>query len=208
MSAPRPVTAALSATRPTRVRYKVLLLTFVTAFIMYIDRTCMGTATTVHTERVRSQHGQPGVDRIVVQLGLHTISGARRMDGRPLWGPKHSGSRDGVVVGVHDRYGDGFQRDVIGCCEILLWNRRSGGVSSCFKSARALASRSTKGPSDKGFQHAGSRFGAAVTPPALVPDLSSSVAGIGFFIFSVSWESFGRSSGMRTTATIRRSIPE
>jgi len=28
----------------TRVRYKVLLLTFLTSFIMYMDRVCMGSA--------------------------------------------------------------------------------------------------------------------------------------------------------------------
>src|SRR5260370_35974860 len=42
---PIPASAALErASAPSNIRYKVLSLTFLVAFVMYMDRVCMGTA--------------------------------------------------------------------------------------------------------------------------------------------------------------------
>src|SRR6266513_2902837 len=40
-----PAPGPASDASPTRVRYHVLWLSFVVAFVMYLDRACMGTAT-------------------------------------------------------------------------------------------------------------------------------------------------------------------
>jgi MFS family permease len=167
MSAPHPTAASGQAVKATRVRYQVLFLTFMTAFIMYIDRTCMGAA----APYIRKEFG---ID--IITMGW--IASAFNL-GYTLF----------QIPGgwMADRYG---ARKVLATA-MALWSVFTVATGLAFNAVSLALTRFFFGLSEaaafpaasralvrwlpvkerafgQGFQHAGSRFGAAVTPTIFV----------------------------------------
>lgn len=159
----------------TRVRYKVLLLTFLTSFIMYMDRVCMGSAAPTIMKEFQ-------LDKITMGWSSSAFNFAYALFQVPGgWMADRFGPRL-VLAGAMTWWsiftvatGFSFNAVSLAVARFLF----GIGEAAAFPAAsRALvrwlpvAQRAF----GQGFQHAGSRFGAAVTPSIVV-----------FFIIRLSW---------------------
>jgi MFS family permease len=167
--------ASIQATDATRVRYRVLFLTFVTAFIMYMDRVCMGAATP-HIQK------EFGLNMITMGWIASTFNWAYPLFQVPGgWMADRYGAR--IVLAAAMASWSAFTVATglaFSAASLALARFFFGlGEAAAFPAAsRALvrwlpASRRAFG---QGFQHAGSRFGAAVTPPLVL-----------YLIYELSW---------------------
>jgi MFS family permease len=161
--------------RASRVRYWVLLLTFLTAFIMYMDRVCMGAAApTIMNEF--------GLDKITMGWSSSAFNWAYALFQVPGgWMADRYGPR--IILAAAMTWWSAFT-----IATGLSWNALSLAVARFFfgmgeAAAFPAASRAlvrwlpvSQRAFGQGFQHAGSRFGAAVTPPIVV-----------FLIAQLSW---------------------
>ena len=151
----------------SRVRYLVLLLTFLTSFIMYMDRVCMGTA-------APSIMADFGLSKIAMGWSSSAFNWAYALFQVPGgWMADRYGPRL-VLAGAMAWWsaftaatGMSFNAASLAGARFLFG---MGEAAAFPASSRALVrwlpvSRRAFG---QGFQHAGSRFGAAVTPPAVV----------------------------------------
>ena len=154
----------------TRVRYWVLLLTFLTSFIMYMDRVCMGTAAPsimadFHLSKIAMGWSSSAFNWA---YALFQVPGGWMAD---RYGPRL------VLAGAMAWWSvftaaTGFSFNAISLASArLLFGM--GEAAAFPASSRALVrwlpiSRRAFG---QGFQHAGSRFGAAVTPQDQAPAL-------------------------------------
>ncbi len=151
----------------TRVRYKVLLLTFLTAFIMYMDRVCMGSAAPTIMKEFH-------LDKITMGWSSAAFNFAYALFQVPGgWMADRFGPRV-VLAGAMTWWSiftvaTGFSFSAISLALARFFFGM--GEAAAFPAAsRALvrwlpvAQRAF----GQGFQHAGSRFGAAVTPPIVV----------------------------------------
>ena len=143
------------------------MLTFVTAFVMYIDRTCMGTAT-------------PYIQK---EFGLSTVTMAWIVSSFN-WGYTLFQVPGGWMA---DRFG---ARSILAAA-MALWSVFTIATGMAFNATSLAFARFFFGIGEaaafpaasralarwlpinerafgQGFQHAGSRFGAAVTPPIVV----------------------------------------
>jgi MFS family permease len=151
----------------SRVRYWVLLLTFLTSFIMYMDRACVGSAQPTIMREF-------GLDKIAMGWSTSAFNWAYALFQIPGgW--------------MADRFG---ARLVLGGA-MAWWSAFTAATGMAFNGASLAAARFLFGmgeaaafPSSsralvrwlpvrqrafgQGFQHAGSRLGAAVTPPLVV----------------------------------------
>ena len=179
----RPETAALVRTA-TRVRYNVLLLTFLTSFIMYMDRVCMGTATPTIMKEF-------GLDKITMGWSTSAFNFAYALFQVPGgWMADRYGAR--IVLAVAMTWWSAFTAATgMAFSAISLAVARlffgMGEAAAFPASSRALVrwlpvSRRAFG---QGFQHAGSRFGAAVTPPIVVALIAWRSWHWVFFIFGI-----------------------
>jgi sugar phosphate permease len=152
---------------PTRVRYWVLLLTFLTAFIMYMDRVCMGSAAPTIMKEF-------GLDKITMGWSSSAFNFAYAMFQVPGgWMADRFGPR--IVLAAAMTWWSLFT-----VATGLTWNAVSLAVARFLfgmgeAAAFPAASRAlvrwlpvSQRAFGQGFQHAGSRFGAAVTPPIVV----------------------------------------
>ncbi|HYP15034.1 MAG TPA: MFS transporter [Bryobacteraceae bacterium] len=152
---------------PTNVRYKVLNLTFVLAFIMYLDRVCMGTtAPTIMKEF--------GLDKVTMGWSASAFNWAYAMFQVPAgW--------------MADRYGP---RAVLAGA-LVWWSLFTAATGMSFNALSLAVTRFFFGMGEaaafpassravvrwlplerravgQGFQHAGSRLGAALAPAIVV----------------------------------------
>ncbi|MBI3696943.1 MAG: MFS transporter [Acidobacteria bacterium] len=151
----------------SRVRYGVLLLTFLTSFIMYVDRVCMGTA-------APSIMADFHLSKIAMGWSSSAFNWAYALFQVPGgWMADRYGARL-VLAGAMAWWSaftaaTGFSFNAISLASARLFFGM-GEAAAFPASSRALVrwlpiSRRAFG---QGFQHAGSRFGAAVTPPLVV----------------------------------------
>ena len=88
---------------PTHVRYGVLILTFLVAFVMYMDRTCIGIAAPTLMREFELNKIQMGWATSAFNAAYTSLSGPRRIDGRPLRAAHDLGCSDCLVVCLHRR---------------------------------------------------------------------------------------------------------
>ena len=154
--------------RPTRVRHVVLWLTVAAYMVTYMDRVVISSAPCRHPARVRIQPGHGGLDTRFVPLGLCAV-------------PDFPAAGWVTASGRGARYAD---RDAGGACSPRrrrlagmprrCWSTRflfGAGEAGAFPIATRSLSRWML-PSERGYAqgitHAGSRLGAAFTPPIVV----------------------------------------
>jgi sugar phosphate permease len=151
----------------TQVRYRVLMMTFITAFIMYVDRVCIGTAAPTIREEFGFDKVTMGYIFSAFSLGyaMFQVPGGWAVD---KFGPRKILTLSMVWWSVFTAATAGS----FNAASMVIYRFLFGvGESAAFPSAsRALVrwlpvSQRAFG---QGFQHAGSRFGAAVTPPLVV----------------------------------------
>jgi sugar phosphate permease len=158
-----------------RARYIVLVLTFVTAMIMYIDRVCMGVAAPAIAADL-------GFDKITLGYVFSAFSLGYALFQIPGgWSADRFGPR--IVLTASMAWWSAFTAATAaasGVASMASYRFLFGvGEAAAFPAAsRALVpwlpfERRAFG---QGFQHAGSRFGAAVTPPLVV----TLIAGLGW----------------------------
>ena len=152
---------------PTNVRYRVLILTFFLAFIMYLDRVCMGI---VQPTIMR----EFGLDKITMGWSVSAFLWAYAIFQIPAgWMADRYGGR--VVLAAALTWWSVFTAATglsVGAVSLALTRFLFGaGEAAAFPaSSRAVvrwlpAERRAFG---QGFQHSGSRLGAALTPPIVV----------------------------------------
>ena len=159
----------------THVRYKVLLLTFLTSFIMYMDRVCMGSAAPTIMKEFH-------LDKITMGWSSSAFNFAYALFQVPGgWMADRFGPRL-VLAGAMTWWSiftvaTGFSFNAISLA-VARFLFGMGEAAAFPAASRALvrwlpvAQRAF----GQGFQHAGSRFGAAVTPPIVI-----------FLIIRLSW---------------------
>jgi MFS family permease len=167
MSAPHTAAITSQSTKATRVRYTVLFLTFMTACIMYVDRACMGAALPYIRKEFGLDNVTAGWMSSAFNLGytLFQVPGgwlADRFGARTvlatamaLW------SIFTVATGLaSNAISLAATRFVFGLSEAAAFPAASRAL------VRWLPARERA--FGQGFQHAGSRFGSAVTPAIVV----------------------------------------
>src|SRR5713226_6678505 len=165
---PIPASAALErALAPSNIRYKVLSLTFLVAFVMYMDRVCMGTAAPAIMREF-------GLDKITMGWSVSAFNWAYAIFQVPAgW--------------MADRYGP----RVILTVALAWWSLFTAATGASFGAISLTATRflfsmgeAAAFPASsravvrwlpveqrgfgQGAQHAGSRLGAAVAPALVV----------------------------------------
>jgi sugar phosphate permease len=151
----------------TRVRYWVLLLTFFTSFIMYMDRVCIGTAAPYIMEDFE-------LDKVTWGWTTSAFNAGYTMFQVPGgWLADRYGAR--LVLALSMGWWSVFT-----VAQGLSFNAASLAISRFLfgvgeaaafpSSSRALARwlPARQRAFGQGAQHAGSRFGAAVTPPVVI----------------------------------------
>jgi sugar phosphate permease len=155
------------AQRASHVRYKVLALTFLVAFVMYLDRVCMGSAAP-HIMR------EFGLDKITMGWSVSAFNWAYALFQVPGgW--------------MADRYGP---RLILGAA-LAWWSLFTAGTGASFNAFSLTLTRFLFGVGEaaafpassravvpwlpveqrgfgQGVQHAGSRLGAAIAPALVV----------------------------------------
>ena len=164
------------------VRYRVLLLTFLTAFLMYVDRVCIGTAAPYISNEFGFDKTTMGFVFSAFSLGyaLFQIPGG--------WAADKFGPRKILMLSVawwsvftaataaaFSAVSMGTYRFLFGIGEAAAFPAGSRAL------VRWLPVRQRA--FGQGFQHAGSRFGAAITPPVVVLLIGSYGWRAVFYIF-------------------------
>ncbi|HYP08371.1 MAG TPA: MFS transporter, partial [Bryobacteraceae bacterium] len=168
-----PGAAAVAAKRAsvegvaTRIRYRVLMLTFILAFIMYLDRVCMGIAAPTIMREFN-------LDKITMGWSVSAFNWAYAMFQIPGgWMADRFGPR--IVLAVALTWWSVFT-----AATGLAYNAMSLAVTRFFfgageASAFPASSRAIvrwlpmeRRAFGQGFQHSGSRLGAALAPPIVV----------------------------------------
>src|ERR1700730_12436407 len=151
----------------SRTRYKVLELTFLVSFVMYIDRVCMGTAAPMIMREF-------GLDKITMGWSVSAFNWAYALFQVP-------GGR------MADRYGP----RIILAAALAWWSLFTAATGASFNAFSLTVTRFMFGIGEaaafpassravvrwlpieqrgfgQGVQHAGSRLGAAITPALVV----------------------------------------
>ena len=201
-----PVSPFPDPARPTWARFGVLLFLCSLAFVLYIDRVCIGQAGERHSR-------EPEAVERTVQLGdeclhhrlLH-LRGSHRPLGRPLWLSRRHRPHCGLVVDFHCPHRLGLRTLAADYHSVPVRCGRGGSISQCgprgdtlvpgdrarsLSAARSPPLRSSAEPSRRCWQ-SGS---------------SASSAGGGPLRFLDSSESFGRRHSTGGSGTIRLNIP-
>ena len=189
----------------TRIRYWVLILTFFTSFIMYMDRVCIGTAAPAIMQDFN-------LSKIAMGWSSSAFNWAYAIFQVPGgWMADRFGAR--VVLAAAMGWwslftvatGLSFNAASLAMARFLFG---MGEAAAFPASSRALVRWLPVGQRafGQGFQHAGSRFGAAVTPPLVVFLMSRLSWHWVFYIFGLLGV-FWRLDGMPTTEITLRIIP-
>ncbi len=151
----------------TNVRHRVLAFTFITAFIMYVDRVCIGTAAPTISKEFGFDKITMGYIFSAFSLGyaLFQIPGGWAVD---KFGPRR-------ILALSIVWWSVFTAATAGAFSALsmaVFRFLFGvGQSPAFPSASRALVRwlpVEQRAFGQGFQHAGSRLGAAITPPLVV----------------------------------------
>ncbi|MEO5950902.1 MAG: MFS transporter [Chloroflexia bacterium] len=153
--------------RPTNIRYRVLMLTFLVAFVMYMDRTCIGVATPTLMREF-------GINKIQMGWAASAFNAGYTLFQVPAgWMADRYGPR--IILGVALAWWSVFTGATglaYGLISFSLTRFLFGvGEAAAFPAAsRAILPwlPATRCAFGQGFQHAGSRLGAAATPPIFV----------------------------------------
>jgi MFS family permease len=161
------VATAVVEGAPTNVRYRVLVLTFILAFIMYLDRVCMGTAAPTIMREFN-------LDKITMGWSVSAFNWAYAMFQIPGgW--------------MADRFGPRIVLTVA----LTWWSVFTAATGLTYSAVSLAATRFLFGVGEaaafpassraivrwlpmeqrafgQGFQHSGSRLGAALAPPIVV----------------------------------------
>jgi sugar phosphate permease len=159
--------ASASAGHPTHVRYRILSLTFLVAFVMYIDRVCMGTATPYIMQEF-------GIDKIQMGWSASAFNLAYALFQVPGgWLTDRFGAR--IILGIAITWwslftaatGFAFNALSLGVTRFLFG---MGEAAAFPASSRAVVPwlPAAQRAFGQGFQHSGSRLGAALAPLAVV----------------------------------------
>ncbi len=159
----------------TRTRHKVLFLTFLTSFIMYMDRVCMGRA-------APAIMAEFGLSKIAMGWSSSAFNWAYALFQVPGgWMADRYGPRI-VLAGAMAWWsaftaatGAAFNAVSLAAARLLFG---MGEAAAFPASSRALVRwiPARQRAFGQGFQHAGSRLGAAVTPPL-----------VGFIMTRLNW---------------------
>jgi sugar phosphate permease len=152
---------------PTKVRYRVLVLTFLLAFIMYLDRVCMGIA---QPEIMREFN----LDKITMGWSVSAFLWAYAIFQIPAgWMADRFGGR--IVLAGALAWWSIFTAATglsVGAVSLAITRFLFGaGEAAAFPaSSRAIVRwlPAEQRAFGQGFQHSGSRLGAALTPPIVV----------------------------------------
>lgn len=154
-------------TAPSRARYYVLCLSFIVAFVMYMDRACMGTATPMIMREF-------GLDKIAMGWSVSAFNFTYSLFQVPGgWLADRFGSRivlSAAIVwwsmftaatGLAWNAGSlAFMRGLFGAGEAAAWPSASRALVRWLPSSQRGFGQ--------GFQHSGARFGAALSPVTVV----------------------------------------
>ncbi len=151
----------------SRVRHWVLLLTFLTSFIMYMDRVCMGSA-------APSIMAEFHISKVTMGGAASAFNWAYALFQVPGgWMADRFGPRI-VLAGAMAWWslftmGTGFSFSASSLA-VTQWFFGMGEAAAFPAASRALVRwlPSSRRAFGQGFQHAGSRLGAAVTPPLVI----------------------------------------
>ena len=165
--APPPAHALPGALRPTHARYFVLALSFLVALVMYLDRACMGTATPIIMREF-------GLDKITMGWSVSAFNWAYALFQIPGgWMADRLGSRL-VLAGAITWWSIftaatgasfsgvslAFMRGLFGMGEAAAFPAASRALVRWWPAHRRAFGQ--------GFQHSGSRLGAAIAPVLVV----------------------------------------
>jgi MFS family permease len=151
----------------THIRHVVLWLTFLTAMIMYVDRVCIGTAALFFEKEYGFNNYDKGLIFAAFSLGyaLFQIPGG--------WAADRFGSRRILTLSLG--WWSAFTAltaAATGVWSMAIYRFLFGvGEAAAFPAASRALVRwlpVRQRAFGQGFQHAGSRFGAAITPPLVV----------------------------------------
>lgn len=170
------------ATTSSNIRYRVLSLTFVVAFVMYMDRVCMGTAA---PEIMR----EFGLDKITMGWSVSAFNWAYAVFQVPGgWMADRFGARV-ILAGALAWWslftgatGATFSALSLTITRFLFGIGEAAAFPSC---SRAVVSwlPTEQRALGQGVQHAGSRLGAAVAPALVVFLLAKTSWRMVFYIF-------------------------
>jgi sugar phosphate permease len=166
----------------TQVRYRILFLTFITSFIMYLDRVCIGTAAPTISKEF-------GFDKITMGYIFSSFSIGYALFQIPGgWAADKYGPRRILTLAmVWWSCFTAATAASFSAVSMAIYRFLFGiGEAAAFPAASRALVRwlpVEQRAFGQGFQHAGSRFGAAVTPPMVV----ALIAAVGwrgvFYIF-------------------------
>jgi sugar phosphate permease len=152
---------------PTNVRYRVLVLTFLLAFIMYLDRVCMGVVSPTIMREFE-------LDKITMGWSVSAFLWAYAIFQIPAgWMADRYGGRI-VLAGALAWWSvftaaTGFS---VGAISLAVTRFLFGaGEAAAFPASSRAVVRwlpAEQRAFGQGFQHSGSRLGAALTPPLVV----------------------------------------
>src|SRR5215831_11573595 len=191
--AAQPQLAATGSQRPTRVRYSILVLGFSVGLVMYLDRTCMGFVIT----KTMSEFG---VNKITMGWSVSAFNWMYSLFQVPGgWLADRFGSRIVLAVAIAwwsiftaatgSAFGPGslaIMRGLFGMGEAAAWPAASRSLLPWLPARQRAFGQ--------GFQHSGSRLGAALTPALAVSIMAHSGWRSVFYVFgaiglvvAVSW---------------------
>ena len=161
------VAPAIVEGAPTSVRYRVLVLTFILAFIMYLDRVCMGIVQPMIMREFN-------LDKITMGWSVSAFLWAYAIFQIPAgWMADRYGGR--IVLAAALAWWSIFTAGTglaVGAISLAVTRFLFGaGEAAAFPaSSRAIVRwlPMEQRAFGQGFQHSGSRLGAALTPPLVV----------------------------------------
>jgi sugar phosphate permease len=166
-STPQRAGEAMAGMRPSRTRYYVLLLGFVVAFVMYLDRACVGTATPMIMREF-------GLDKIAMGWSTSAFNWMYALFQVPGgWLADRFGSRL-MLAGAIAWWSAFTAATGISSSAISLAATRGlfgMGEAAAWPAASRALLRWTPAENrafGQGFQHSGSRLGAAMAPTLVI----------------------------------------
>src|SRR5215831_18432903 len=180
--AAQPQLAEASSACPTRARYYVLVLSFLVGLVMFLDRACMGTATPIIMREF-------GLNKITMGWSVSAFNWTYALFQIPGgWLADRFGSR--IVLAAAIAWWSMFTAGTGRASSALTLAATRGLFGMGEAAAWPAASRSllrwlpvSQRAFGQGFQHSGSRFGAAVAPAMVMFLIARSSWRAVFYVF-------------------------
>ena len=155
------------ASRPTHVRHVVLGLTVAAYMITYMDRQVLAVARPAIHEELGISLVMMGMDHLRLPHRLRTVPDPRRLAGRSLRRTARPHRRRHLVEHLHRPHRPGVERGLHARIQVFFGLGEAGAFPIATRSL-ARWMRPTERGFAQGITHAGSRLGAALTPPIVV----------------------------------------